>query len=233
MRKILPALICALMALSCQKELSEEDGLNPPPPPPDPTPTNTICFDCDYNPICDSTKLVYMDTTFGNASVLTFVYDLLGDTTIGGVSNKKVKELNSGQVSYFGCSNNIVKLFTYGITGVGGTSLSNITLTGVKANEPVGATWTDAINNGAGQMVEYRYTLVAKNTTRQVLDSTYSNVIYVRDTAVLIAPGLGEIPSAIKHAYYAKGIGLVEVNIEDIQTGSPGSQRKLKSYKIR
>lgn len=238
MKKILPAFICALIALSCQKELSEEYGTLPTTPttPTTPgtpgTPANTICFECEYNPICDSTRLVYMDTVFGNASVLTYVYDVLGDTTIGGVANKKVKELSSGQVAYFSCSNNIVRAFFYAGTTVGGSSITNITQTAVKANEPVGATWKDIINNN-GQMIEYRYTIIAKNTSRQVLDSTYSNVIYVRDTTVSIVPGIGEIPAAIRHAYYAKGIGLVEVNIEDIATGSPGSQRKLKSYKIR
>lgn len=238
MKKILPVFICAIIAMSCQKEFSEETGTIPTTPttPTTPgtpgTPANIVCFECEYNPICDSTKLVYMDTVFGNASVLTYIYDVLGDTTIAGVANKKVKELNSGQTAYFSCSNNIVRAFFYSGTTVGGNNISNITQTPVKANEPVGATWTDVINNN-GQTIEYRYTIIAKNTTRQVLDSTYSNVIYVRDTTVLIAPGIGEIPSAIRHSYFAKGIGQVEVNIEDITTGSPGSQRKLKSYKIR
>jgi hypothetical protein len=236
MKKILPVFICALIALSCQKELSEEDGTLPTTPttPGTPgTPANTICFECEYAPICDSTKLVYMDTILGNASVVTNLYDVLGDTTMSGVANKKVIELNSGQIAYFSCSNNIVRAFFYSGTSTGGSTVTNITQTPVKANEPVGATWKDVVNNNNGQLVEYRYTIIAKNTTRQVLDSSYSNVIYVRDTTVLIVPGFGEIPSAVRHSYFAKGIGQVETNIEDLVTGLPISQRKLKSYKIR
>ena len=240
MRNFLLLIISGFVLMSCQKELSFEVGSNPPPVDPgggNPgggggTGGSGTCFTCDYSPICDGTKLNYIDSMGGTATPFNILYDVQGDSTVAGVSRKKIKDMNSGQIAYFNCTNNVVSAYiSMGIT-TGGNTITGITQTPLKANEPVGATWKDILIN-AGQTIEYRYSIIEKNITRQVMDSTYSNVIYVRDTTVLLVPVLGEMPSAVRHSWFAKGIGQVEVRMEDLFTGSTGLVRKLKSYRIR
>lgn len=225
-RKILLGAICTLLLISCQKEFSLDEGTVPV------NPGNAVCFECDYAPICDSTKMNYIDSAMGTATELNYVYDLLADTSINATPFKKVKELTTGATTYFSCVNQVLKGFTYAATSVGGTTVTNITQTPLKSNEAVGATWTDVLSAN-GLDIQYRYTIVQKNITRQVFDSTYTNVIYVRDTTVAEVPILGEMAFAVRHAYYAKGIGMVEIRMEDLLMGGESLVRKLKSYDIR
>ncbi|MBC7933899.1 MAG: hypothetical protein H7Y86_00875 [Rhizobacter sp.] len=236
MRKFLLTALCGFLLTACQKELSFETAIDPGSNPggnPGNNPgSNVVCFACDYSPICDGTKMNYIDTMSGVATPMNFLYDVLTDTTVAGATYKKIKETNSGQVAYLSCDNNVVRTYINSGVTVGGNTVTGITQTPVKANEPVGATWKDFIVNN-GQTIEYRYSIIQKNITRQVYDSLYTNVIYVRDTTVLIVPVIGEIVSAVRHSYFSKGIGQVEVRIEDLFTGTPGFVRKLKTYKIR
>lgn len=241
MRNLLLIIITGLLFTSCQKELSFEDPFNPPGTPTTPTtPTtpgtpgsgNGTCLTCDYLPICDNSKWEYIDTLMGTPTNVTTVLNILGDTSMNGMTWKKIKDAATGQRMYSNCNNSVAKLFTLSATSAGGNTVTNITQTPVKGNEPVGATWMDALLNQLGQQVEYRYTMVAKNTTRQVYDSTYSNVVYVRDTTVLKVTGLPEIASIVRHSYYAKGIGMIEQRTEDIGSGMIMMVRKLKKYRL-
>lgn len=174
----------------------------------------------------------YVDSMMGSATNLNYIYDLLADTNINAKPFKKVKELTTGAVTYFGCSNQVLQGFTYAATSVGGTTVTNIMQTVLKSNEPVGATWTDHLQAN-GLNIQYRYKIIEKNTTRQVFDSTYTNVIYVRDTTVAEVPLMGEMAFAVRHMYYAKGIGMIESRMEDLFMGGDMMVRKLKSYDIR
>jgi hypothetical protein len=225
-KKLLLACFCAFTLLSCQKEFSLDDGSTPI------NPVNGVCFECDYSPICDSTKLVYVDSMMGTATESINIYDLVADTSINALPFKKVKELNTGAVTYFSCNNQVLKGYVYAATSVGGNTVTNIMQTPLKSNEPVGAAWTDVLSAN-GLDIQYRYKIIEKNITRQVFDSTYNNVIYVRDTTVAEVPVLGEMAFAVRHSYYAKGIGMVEVRMEDLLMGGESLVRKLKSYKIR
>ncbi|RYY65917.1 MAG: hypothetical protein EOO13_16510 [Chitinophagaceae bacterium] len=239
MKNLLLLAISGLLLTSCQKELSFETfnppGTTPPstnPGTPGTTPTGNVCFTCDYSPICDGTKLNYIDSMSGTATQMNILYDILGDSTVNGAPFKKIKDVTSGQVAYFNCDNNVVRAYIASGTTAGGATVTGIMQTPLKANEPVGATWKDVIINN-GQTIEYRYKIIQKNITRQVMDSTYSNVIYTRDTTVLIVPMLGELPSAVRHTWFAKGIGQVEVRMEDLMSGMTIMVRKLKTYQIR
>jgi hypothetical protein len=225
-KKSLLFALCGLLLISCQKEFSLDEGAPPV------NPGNSICFECDYSPICDSTEMKYVDSSMGTATELYYVYDLLSDTTINGLSFKKTKELNSGAITYFSCVNQVLKGFTYTATSVGGTTVTNIMQTPLKSNEAVGASWTDVLNAN-GLSIEYRYKIIQKNISRQVFDSTYSNVIYVRDTTVATVPLIGEMAFGVRHMYYAKGIGMIEARMEDLILGGESLVRKLKTYRIR
>lgn len=135
-------------------------------------------------------------------------------------------------MNYFSCSNNVLKIYAPSATSTGGTQLSNIIQTPLKSNEPAGTRWKDVIQVTGGS-IEYRYTIIEKGITYPVLDSNYTNVIFVRDTAVSIVPLMGEIPFAVRESYYAKGIGMVKVILKDLIIGQTQMVSQLKSYHFR
>lgn len=233
MKNLILLAFCAITLLACQKELSLEPGGNTPinPLPPPPPGSSTNCLSCEYLPVCDGTKYVFQDSSAGVTRLDSTVLDFLADTTITNVPFKKIKDIPTNQNFYYSCTNNVFQVFSYQLTGTGGTTLSNLRLTLFKSNEPVGTRWKDEVNN-AGTITEFRYVLAGKNLTRQVLGTTYTNVIQVIDTAVTIVPLIGEIPGAIRTIYYARAVGVIESNIIDVFTGSMILNRKLKSYRL-
>ncbi|MFZ1528207.1 MAG: hypothetical protein WAT19_05630 [Ferruginibacter sp.] len=214
---------------SCQKELSF-DGAGTGPT------DNLVCLTCDYMPMCDSTRLNYVDSMAGTGTNRSFVYDVTADTVINGAVFKKIKEVGSGQSTYMNCDGNVISNFIATGTSMGGAVITNYMQIALKANEAVGATWQDQfVVNGLTTVS--RYQIIEKNITRQVFDSTYTNVIYVRDTMVTVVPLLGETILAVRKNYIARGVGLIESVSEQIDpftgNGIPFFIRKLKSYRIR
>lgn len=229
MKNIFLILLCGCLAISCQKELDFGSGDITPP---NDFPVNDTCFACDYSPICDSSQFNYIDTVNGVAQAKSFLYDVKSDTVVNAVTFKKILELNSNIMNYFSCSNNVLKIYAPSATSTGGTQLSNIIQTPLKSNEPAGTRWKDVIQVTGGS-IEYRYTIIEKGITYPVLDSNYTNVIFVRDTAVSIVPLMGEIPFAVRESYYAKGIGMVKVILKDLIIGQTQMVSQLKSYHFR
>ena len=231
MKNILYILLFGCLAVSCQKELSFDPN-NTTTPPNDFPNTNDSCFTCDYFPVCDSTQQNYIDSMSGTVQTRTLLYDVKTDTVVNGITFKKILNLTDNTMNYYSCTNNVLKIYAPSSTSIGGTQASNITQTPLKSNEPVGTNWKDVLQiNGA--TFEYRYTIIEKGITRQVLDSTYNNVINVRDTAVTIVPLMGEVPFAVRNSYYARGIGLVEVRMIDLMSGQTSLVTQLKSYHFR
>lgn len=217
-----------VFSISCQKELNFNTEDNS---------SGLTCIECEYMPICDSSKFSFIDSTGSGSSVQRdIVYDVASDTTVSGVIFKKILESGSNTSIYLSCINNTLLNFTPTPTGIGGVILNNITRTPLKANEAVNGVWQDEVL-ATGFSVQVRYKIIEKGSTRQVLDSTYRDVIYVRDTTVLIMPLLGELPAFVQKVYYAKGIGPIETINEQIDplfgTTSLILHRKLKSYRIR
>ncbi len=101
-----------------------------------------------------------------------------------------------------------------GTTQGGTTTLPYVKITALKANEPVGASWSDIISN-MGQNGTYTYTIVSKGTPRTVAGITYQDVIHLHEQTTLDFSGT-TIPAGQGQYYFAKGIGLIEsVNIDD------------------
>lgn len=229
MNKIFLFLISSFTFLvSCQKELNF-DALG--------SSSGQGCINCEYMPVCDSSKFSFIDSmALGSPVQRNFVYDVGSDTAVNGVIFKKIIETGTNTSTYLSCVNNTLVNFIPTPTGIGGVVINNITQTPLKANEVVNAVWQDEVQ-ATGFSVQFRYKMIEKGTTRQVLDSTYRDVIYVRDTAVLIMPLIGELPAMVQKIYYAKGIGPIETIREQIDplfgTASLISHRKLKSYRIR
>lgn len=211
------------MFFSCQKEVSFEAVHNL---------SDTTCLGCSYFPVCDSSMYVYKDSGMLSNETTSFLL-YKGDTTISSKSFNKYIDSVSRMNQYLNCDNGVLTIFTTGMTSMGGTSVSNVTMVPLKSNEPVGATWQDNLTAN-GMTITYNYKVIEKGITRHVLDSNYTNVIYVRDTGMAVVPIMGNMPFAVRHNYYARNVGLIESTTESILFGTPtvALVRKLKSYRL-
>ena len=64
--------------IACQKEINFGDGSNTT------NPSSVRCIGCSYLPVCDSTKLTYIDSSAVGVDTTENILVILGDTTIGG-----------------------------------------------------------------------------------------------------------------------------------------------------
>ena len=225
--KILLAFLLVAIFSSCQKELVE------------PTSTTTTgggtggtggggtgggtivnCKDCIYIPTCDSSVYKYSDTSAGLPGVPAtgvannFTYRFLIDTTIGGLSYRKIRSegsTNGNPVTYFNCTAGVTIAINYAAITAGGSVISQIKTTGLKANAAVGDTWTDQLVQSPTQTVTYTYTMVAKGISRTVSGINYPDVIQVNSvTSVTNPAGGADIVVGTGTSYFARGVGPIE-----------------------
>ncbi|CAN5834706.1 hypothetical protein BH11BAC4_BH11BAC4_08080 [soil metagenome] len=152
----------------------------------------------------DGAAYSYVDTTgAGISSTNVSSQKSLGDTTIGEISFAKVTRDGSHVNSYQHSANGVTTMVAY-------NGADKITTTVLKANEPVGAVWTDEFTS-AGIPTSYKWQITEKGISKTVLGVTYDNVIKVHllGTAKIGAKGA---TTAIANAdyYYAPNIGLIE-----------------------
>ena len=219
----IPAVLAALAIIfsSCQKDLSEERGITP-----DPIAAGgggggtgggiTDCKTCIYYPVCTGSVYNYSDTSFGSGTgtALSYTLTYVKDTTIEAKTYQKFTGAGQ-QNTYFNCTAGVSSTIVLNGVTAGGTTLPYVKITQLKANEAVGASWTDQINN-AGQIATYTYTIVSKTDTRIVSGHTYTNVIHVHEQTTEDVPGLGIINAGQSEYYFASGIGLIEsISVDD------------------
>ena len=165
------------------------------------------CVSCDYMPYCDSMVYNYMDSTLTGNNQRNSVVRFVGDSSFDGLTWKKhyaVIDGVQGDPAFFNCTNGVVKLFTPGTTSAGGQQIPATTITFVKSNEPVGATWTDAFTTG-GQSISLVTTIMEKGISRTVRGVTYSNVIHTKVETQVMGQTM-----ITQHRYFAQGVGLIE-----------------------
>jgi hypothetical protein len=167
------------------------------------------CKNCIYYPVCSGSVYNYSDTSNGSgigvANSFTLLY--VKDTTI---ENKVYQKMTGAgqQNTYFNCTAGVSTTIVLNGVTQGGTTLPYVKITTLKANEPVGASYSDVITN-QGQDATYTYTIVSKGSPRTVAGRTYSDVIHVHQQ--ITVDFLGTIvPSGQSEYYFAKGVGLIE-----------------------
>jgi hypothetical protein len=217
MKKIITALVLSsILFASCQKEL---DGVINGPTTGGGSGTGGgatgECKECIYLPICDGSVYKYVDTvvSIGQPPTITnynYTLRVLSDTTIDGVTFKKTKNEDAtlNTISYYNCSNGVSKSINYNAVSTGGTSVTEIRQVLLKANAPVGETWTNSINY-SGQTVVFTNKIFQKGISRTVNGVTYNDVIVVKVDGEVSALGT-VIPFSTGFNYVAKGIGAIE-----------------------
>lgn len=191
---------------------------------------NSNCKACVYIPLCAGSKFAYYDTTSGTASIRNA--DLLTkmDTTIDGKIFQKI--MSSTGAGYYNCTNGETTAIGYQLVSASGNTLQKIKMIMLKANASVGTTWSDTINNSSGQAVIQKLTIASKGTSRMVGTFNFPDVIAVNLETGIDLPGIGYLAFTTSTYYYAKGVGLVEMNSGDAVTGTSFYHSVIKSYYI-
>lgn len=129
---------------------------------------------------------------------------------------------NNGKITYYHCSNGILKAKYELYDNFEGNSLGFVTYTALKQNEPKGGSWKETVDiNGAKYF--YEHIIIQKNIRIKVDDKEYSDVIKVRrivNAASLFYQGQPQNLMQIEygHTYYVKGVGaFTEKNVLEIE----------------
>jgi hypothetical protein len=192
------------------------------------------CKACNYFPTCPGSRFLIADTvgTTINANrkdTITFIKDTTIDNK---VFQKLSYSLGSNSYSYQNCTNGVSSTFVPdNANGAAGPTNSKFTRILLKANEPIGATWTDsAMMNGQKNM--YISTILDKGISLTVNGNTYTNVIEVEVEVGVDIPLVGFIPGTYQYFYFAKDIGIIYTYILDLTGTSKLQSYGLKSYYI-
>ena len=228
MKYFLVLLMLAVILVSCQKEITgfSSNGPTTPTLPP------KKCTGCSYLPVCDSTKLTYVDSTAAGLDTTMNTLAVLGDTTINGKKFNRISPFAAfKQGLLYNCDGgnytvyqpvpnlgmNLDSLFqSLGLPG-GITLPSRIQTTILKTAVAAGSKWSDTVMQFTvlGPLkatVKIDYTLQEKGVQRTVLGTTYSNVIHVSSKLNIAIPLLPVIlPFDVSvYTWYADGVGIIE-----------------------
>lgn len=173
------------------------------------------CKECSYMPVCVGSWYTYELAFGGTSSTLKTSYLSVKDTLVNNTIYHTIETSsdNSGSITnnsiYYNCTNGVTTAFAYSLTGVLGSTISFIKQTPIKANEAVGAKWSEQIINQIGQTVTNNYEMKEKGISRVVLGKTFNNVIHIELTQTIDVGGT-QFDAGVTQYYYAKGIGVIE-----------------------
>ena len=220
---------CTLLFFtSCEKNTSVEYGdlIADPAPALQAASNLSNCKDCSYSPVCSGSEYKYSDTSAGTVPIMQqYTLQYLKDTIITGRRYQKIKAAGE-QVCYYNCSSGMSTSITLNSSG------PMIKTTNLKANQPVGHTWSEQITDVFGQANIHNYTIMAKGISRTVAGKLYSDVIYIHDRTSLSMAGLGLVPVSRTDSYFAKGVGLIETKRLDEVSGLKVFHRVLLNATI-
>jgi hypothetical protein len=247
LRHLFIAAFAVGLIISCQKEIEH------------PTVGSSVkCVNCTYLPFCDSSVLVYVNTTANGVDTVTSIPRILGDTTVNNQQFTKISAVSFfNQGLLYNCAAEEYKVwFNLASLGLNLDSIKNVLLqqlpipippnliqipatfqtTILKAGASTGQSWIDTIFNISqpplfSAFAGIKYTLAEKSVQRTVLGKAYNNVIHVKGEVVLNSP-LGNLPLGFTIDYYfAKDVGFIEIEVRNATQMQLNS--KLYSYKLR
>ncbi|MGX5818260.1 hypothetical protein ACWKWU_08705 [Chitinophaga lutea] len=212
-RMLLPvASLIVLSTLSCKKETSLETP-----------PASNVC---DYAPYTVGSEFSYEMVDNASSDTLRFGLRALKDSIIDKKPHRVLEDDLTGELSFFRCGGGSyyqVAPIT-GIPNVPDTVIASLYL---KDNAALGSSWEEEVLIDLppiGQIpLTLSYTIIQKGTSKTVLGKRFDNVIGVRMDISL--PPL--LPAEeISTNYFAKGVGLIEVD-------TPADTTRIASYTIK
>jgi hypothetical protein len=206
---LLSVIAGALLLWACKKEKSREG--TPPP------------STCSYAPYKDGA--VYNFQQVKDEDTSTFALTVTGDTTVGG---KKFKKLHTDTATtYDRCENGTYYQLVRNVT-IDDYTADSILSIYLKDAEMLGGTWSDTTKVRKGseeQDVILKYTIHQKGISKTVLGKDYPDVIVVKVDALVRVLGNWVNFGALAITYYAKDVGMIEIDREKDTT-------RLVSYDI-
>jgi hypothetical protein len=194
-------------------------------------PITTDCKSCIYMPTCSGSTYSYMDSV-GSGQWHTRRADFLSiaDTSIAGDPYTSVAS-ESGY-SYYSCADGTTIELVYNVVPdfQGGTSLIASKHIALESNAALGAAWISNVANSYGQNFSYVFRVAEKGISRNVFDSTYTNVIHI-NTAINVTVGSNTTTVGSEDFYYARGIGLIEKDSSSYN-GVILTKTVLQSYSV-
>jgi hypothetical protein len=180
---------------------------------------DTSCKTCPYFPTCDSSIYTYSDTTTGAPATRIDTIFFIKDSTIKGLTFRKVFLTGRNQVSFINCSNGDTRQIVPDTIKIATFSATNVELILLKANLPVGGIWTDTVTLNSGQTALFKNKIVAKNISRTVNSIVYPDVIRTQTDIGITLPFVGFTVIASSNTYFAKNVGIIETDIVNVITG--------------
>jgi hypothetical protein len=227
MKQIIFSLMAlALIFVSCKKD--DEDV--PPPPTGFQWPSGTG----EYAPYTNGSTFVYQIESSAPVTVDSFTYTVVKDTTIGGLTYKKLESNKPLIAATFYCNYNagVRTEITYNTDFQGVVTIPVLTQTVLKDNVPVTNSWNESLNvtvSGFPIPVTFTYTIQQKDFVKNILGKDYAATIAVKQIASIpsiIATQLGLPFSSIQiDNFFAKGVGLV-------QKEAANNITKIKRYNV-
>lgn len=224
MKQLLLLLSIFVLITACQKEIEGLGGNSN-------NPAAKKCTGCSYLPVCDSTKLTYIDSSAVGVDILTNTQAILGDTTIGGKKFTRVSPFGTFQQGLlYNCDGGNYRVYQpvpdlgidvdslFQSLGLPGsvTIPTHIQTTILKTGVAAGATWSDTVFQFSPIpfltiTAKLDYKLEEKGVQRTVLGKTYSNVIHVSSKLAVVIPLGPALPFDVSvNTYYADGVGVIE-----------------------
>lgn len=226
MRRLWAALAVVGMLAGCQQEIEGPGGTEQPA-------ANVRCMGCTYLPVCDSTKLTYVDSTALGVDTTATTLAILGDTTITGRKYNRVTAFAGfNQGLLYNCNGGEYRIYQpvpdigvdvdsllqaitlpFPVTGV--TVPPKIQTTILKANAAAGAAWSDTVFTFSPipfvtVVAKFDYKIEEKGVQRTVLGKAYNNVIRVSSKLNLVVP-LVPVPVDVSvHYWFAPEVGIIE-----------------------
>ncbi len=196
---------------ACKKEVSREGE----------PPVTT----CSYAPYTTGSVYNFENVNNSTKDTTRFSVNITGDTIINGLVYKKLA--SDTATTYDHCDNGSYHQMVRGISYEGYTADSVMSIY-LKDNVPAGSSWSDTVTvkNGADQETVYlTYTVMQKGIVKKVYDLDFTEVIGVRLSASVKVLGIPVSLGALATNYYAKGVGLIEID-------QPTDTTRLRDYNI-
>ncbi len=184
-------------------------------------PSTSDCKECIYIPICLGSKYEYVDSmispNLSDTGFTTTVTPRLSnfissdDTAINGRGFKKIgiSDGSTTNYTYLNCSNGETTTIAYRAQSItSGNVMTEINSIELKANAPVGTTWTDS-SVVSGNKLYRNHNIMQKDINRVLLGVPFTNVYRVSVNQT-IQTSQGLTPAGVTEYYFAKGIGLIE-----------------------
>lgn len=217
---------CTIIFCACKKNKDEEVV-------PTPTGFQWPAGTSDYAPHTLGSTFTFEIVSGTPAVIDSFTYTVTKDTSIGGLTYKKLEsnKLALAPTYYANYNAGVITNITLNFA-VQGFNIGNVKQIVLKDNVPVNSIWTDAISVPVPTFgdvpVSFTNTLIQKDYTKNILGKDYLSTIYAKQI-VGIPPLLAaflNIPASYQiDNYFAKGVGLV-------QKDATGNNVKIKRYNI-